>query len=93
MRLKKDSKNSIFYQDFGTKLREYPGNKDVNIVFAAARSFLDKTGGLCLASELEVMTNPAELNRKLADFLIKKEEKFYVHNSRIKEVFHTFISH
>ena len=56
-RNKKDSKNSPYYVGFGTKIKEYPGNKDANLVFAAARSFLDKTGGLCLASELEYMQN------------------------------------
>lgn len=61
MRSKKDSKNSHFYVDFGTTLKEYPGNRDTNIVFAAARSFISKTGGLCLASELELMANPNEL--------------------------------
>jgi hypothetical protein len=53
MRSKKDSKQAPYYVDFGTSLVEYPGNRDVNILFAAARSFLQKTGGICLASELE----------------------------------------
>ena len=56
-RNKKDSKNSPYYVGFGTKIKEYPGSKDANLVFAAARSYLDKTGGLCLASELEYMQN------------------------------------
>lgn len=65
MRSKKDSKNSHYYVDFGTQMVEYPGNRDVNIMFAAARSFLAKTGGICLASELEQMTNPAELTKRM----------------------------
>ena len=92
MRAKRDSKNSPFYVDFGTTLQEYPANKDVNILFAAARSFLAKTGGICLASELEHMTNPAELNKRLHDYLVKKDELLYIHNARTKEVFNTFMS-
>jgi hypothetical protein len=65
MRSKKDSKSSPYYVDFGTTLADYPANKDVNIAFAAARSFLSKTGGICLASELEQMTNPTELTKRL----------------------------
>lgn len=61
MRSKKDSKNAPYYVDFGTTVDEYPANKDVNIIFAAARSFLGKTGGICLASELENMANSTEL--------------------------------
>ena len=60
-RNKKDSKNSPYYVGFGTTLKDYPGCKDANIIFAATRSFLDKTGGLCLGSELEYMQNQAEL--------------------------------
>jgi hypothetical protein len=68
MRSKKDSKNAPYYTDFGTTFEDYPGGKNVNIMFAAACSFLSKTGGLCLASELENMTNPAELTKKLQDY-------------------------
>ena len=91
-RNKKDSKNSPYYVGFGTTFKDYPACKDANIVFAAARSFLDKTGGLCLGSELEYMQNQAELTRRMGDFLAKKEDKFYVHNSRAREIFSTMIS-
>ena len=87
MRNKKDSKTSPFYVDFGTTLDEYPGNKDVNIIFAAARSYLQKTGGICLASELESMANSAELLKRISDYLAKREDQLSVHNSRVKEVF------
>jgi len=78
MRNKKDSKNSPYYVGFGSTFSEYPACKDVNILFSAARSYLDKTGGVCLASELEIMANPAELNRRMQEYLAKLDEKFYV---------------
>ena len=92
MRSKKDSKNAPYYVDFGTTLKEYPGSKDVNIVFAAARSFISKTGGICLASELELMTNPTELAKRINDYILKSDDILYIHNHRIKEVFTTVIS-
>lgn len=92
MRNKKDSKNSPYYVGFGTNLVDYPACKDVNILFSAARSYLDKTGGVCLASELEIMANPAELNRRMQEYLSKIDEKFYVQNSRVREMFGTFTS-
>lgn len=92
MRSKKDSKSSPYYVDFGTSVVEYPANKDINILFAAARSFLSKTGGICLASELEQMTNPTELTKRLQDYLIKRQDILFVHNSRIREIFNTFLS-
>ena len=92
MRNKRDSKNSPYYVDFGTTLKEYPASKDVNIVFSATRSFISKTGGICLASELELMTNPTELSKRLQDYLVKSDEIFYVHNHRVREVFSTIVS-
>ncbi len=74
MRNKKDSKYANYYMDFGTTLDEYPANKDVNIIFSAARSFLQKTGGICLVSELENMANSAELMKRINDYLAKKED-------------------
>ena len=53
MRNKKDSKNSIYYTDFGSSLRD----TDYSIVYTAAYSFLRKTASLCLASELETLSN------------------------------------
>lgn len=38
------------------------------------------------------MTNPGELNKRLQDYLVKSEDILYVHNSRVKEVFTTFVS-
>ena len=48
MRNKKGSKNPDFYVDFGTSYKE----SDPCILYSAARSYLKKTGGLCLASEI-----------------------------------------
>ena len=53
MRNKKDSKNSPYYTDFGTTLKE----KDVNILYAAVRSYIHKSLGLCLASGIENLQN------------------------------------
>ena len=93
LRNKKDSKNAPYYTGFGTSsFAEYPACRDVNILFSAARSYLDKTGGVCLASELEIMANPAELNRRMQEYLAKIDDKFYVQNNRIREMFNTFIS-
>jgi hypothetical protein len=49
MRNKKDSKNPNMYVDFGTTIKE----NDPNIFYSVAKSFISKTAGLCLASELE----------------------------------------
>lgn len=45
---KKDSK-SDYYLGFGTSVKE----QDPNIYYSAARSFIKKTQGLCVASEID----------------------------------------
>lgn len=99
MRNRKDSKNSPYYQDFGTTLKE----KDANILFSACRSFLNKTaGGLCLANELEIVNNYAELERRIKEFMQKSANGnmstngnlYDVDNQtkkKMHEIFHTII--
>ena len=67
LRNKKDSKNAPYYVDFGSTYRENDGN----IVYTAVRSYLNKTAGLCLASELETLVSPPDLDKKLKDFTAK----------------------
>ena len=69
-RSKKDSKNSPYYADFGTSIKE----KDVNILFAVARSYIHKTAGLCLASEVDCMSNYVEIEKKVREFNFKADE-------------------
>lgn len=56
---KMDSKKSWLYTDFGTTLRD----NEPNILFSAARSFVSKSAGLCLPSELVNLPHPAEIKR------------------------------
>jgi hypothetical protein len=63
LRNKKDSKNPDYYIDFGTTVKE----ADPNIFYSAARSYLQKTGGLCLASELEVLNSTSEVEKRLKE--------------------------
>lgn len=53
MRNKKQSKNPDYYMDFGTSYKE----NDPCILYSAARSYLKKCGGLCLASEIQNLDN------------------------------------
>ena len=39
------------------------------------------------------MTNPTELNKRMQDQLLKSEDRLYVHNSSIREIFGKFVSH
>ena len=57
MRNKKGSKNPEYYVDFGTSYKE----NDPCILYSAARSYLKKCGGLCLASEIENLDSPEEV--------------------------------
>ena len=63
MRNKKDSKNPNFYVDFGTTIRE----NEPNILFSATRSYLVKTLGLCLGSEVQNINNIQYVEKKLND--------------------------
>mmetsp|Transcript_36934 Transcript_36934/g.56559 ORF Transcript_36934/g.56559 Transcript_36934/m.56559 type:complete len:116 (+) Transcript_36934:2-349(+) len=63
LRNKKGSKNPDFYVDFGTSYKE----TDPCILYSAARSFLKKCGGLCLASEIQYLDSPEEVQRILKE--------------------------
>lgn len=49
MRNKKESKNPTSFIGFGTSIKEC----DPNIFYSAARSYIIKTFGLCVPSEIE----------------------------------------
>jgi len=60
MRSKKlGSKSNGMYTDFGTYLKE----SDPNIFFSAARSFVNKTVGLCSRSEQNNLEDKLEIKR------------------------------
>ena len=86
MRNKKDSKNQIFYTDFGASVHE----NDYSIMYTAARSFLNKTAHLCLASELETLSSYAETEKKLKEFCAKNNEFDVFLNKKLFEVLHNF---
>lgn len=67
MRNKKDSKNSPYYTDFGSTLKD----SDYSIAYTAVKSYLNKTACLCVASELESLSNYSEVDKKLKDFSTK----------------------
>lgn len=87
MRNKKDSKNSEYYLDFGTTVKE----SDPNILYSAARSYLAKSGGLCLASELEVVNSHSEVEKRLKDHSQKNDIDIFTH-PKIKEILGTIVS-
>ena len=64
MRNSKDSKTSPYYSDFGTTVKE----QDMTIVYAAIRSYLNKTAYLCLPSEMEILNNHVEIEKKIKEF-------------------------
>lgn len=83
LRNRKDSKNSPYYIDFGTTLKD----KDANILFAACRSFISKTaGGLCLASELDTVNNYNELERKIKEHIQKSSNGVFSTNGNLYDV-------
>ena len=91
MRSKKDSKNVPYYQDFGTSIRG--GDKDVNILFAAARSYINKTAGLCLASELESLSNSTEVEKRVREFTgLRTAEDMFTANKKLQEMLQTFVN-
>ena len=57
MRNKKGSKCPNLYLDFGTSHKDC----DPCILYSAARSFLKKCGGLCLASEIQYLDSTEEI--------------------------------
>jgi hypothetical protein len=63
MRSKKASKSSEFYNDFGCSYKE----NDPCILYSAARSFLKKSGGLFLESEIDRIDDPEHVQRVLKE--------------------------
>lgn len=63
MRNKKGSKCPDLYTDFGTSFKD----NDPCILYSAARSYLKKCGGLCLASEIEFLDSTEEVQRILKE--------------------------
>jgi hypothetical protein len=87
MRNKKDSKNPESYIGFGTSVKE----TDPNILYSVARSFYQKTGGLCLASELEALTIPTEIEKRLKEFNQKTEIDVFTH-PKVKEILRNIVN-
>lgn len=81
MRNKKDSKNSTYYVDFGTKIKE----NEPNILYSATRSFISKTNGLILPSELETLSLPNEIEKRLKEQPFKHEGELFTH-PKVKEI-------
>jgi hypothetical protein len=64
MRNKKDSKIPHLYKDFGTTFKE----TDPNIFYSVARSYIQKTFGLFLPSEIDNLESLSEVERKIKEF-------------------------
>ena len=69
------------YMDFGTTLRE----SEPNIFFAAARSFIDKTAGLCLPSEFSNLQLPLEIKRIIRETMNRGQVDIYT-NPKVREI-------
>ena len=82
-----DSKQLGMYMDFGTTLRE----SEPNILFSAARSFIDKTAGLCVPSEFTNLQLPLEIKRILRESLNKGQLNIYT-NSKVREILNQFVN-
>lgn len=87
MRAKKiDSKQAGMYMDFGTTLRE----SEPNIFFSAARSFVDKTAGLCVPSEFNNLQLPLEIKRIMRETMNRGYVDIYT-NPKVREILHQFV--
>ena len=69
MRNKKDSKIPLLYKDFGSTIKEC----DPNIFYTAARSYIVKSFGMFLPSELESLNSSSEIEKKIKEFNFKNE--------------------
>ncbi|CDW71898.1 UNKNOWN [Stylonychia lemnae] len=88
MRNKKDSKNSPFYTDFGSSLKD----SDYSIVYTAVKSYLTKTACLCVGSELENLSNYSEIEKRLREISSKysSENDILLQNmKKMHEIMHT----
>jgi hypothetical protein len=84
---KSDSKQQGMYADFGTTLKD----NEPNILFSAARSYVAKTAGLCLDSELSNLSLPFEIKRILKESITKGPIEIYT-NKKVKEVLKEIIT-
>lgn len=86
MRCKKtDSKQIGMYSDFGTTLRE----NEPNILFSAARSFVQKSAGILAKSEQQNLDKPLEIKRIAKETLNKGNLDVFT-NSKIQEILKEF---
>lgn len=86
MRCKKtDSKQLGMYSDFGTSLRQ----NEPNILFSAARSFVQKSAGILVGSEQNNLSKPLEIKRIAKDTLNRGSLDIFA-NPKIKEVLNDF---
>ena len=63
LRNKKGSKSPEFYTDFGCSYKE----NDPCILYSAARSYLKKSGGILLESEISFVDDPEAVQRILKE--------------------------
>ncbi len=86
MRNKKESKNPQSYTGFGTSIKEC----DPNIFYSAARSYIIKTFGLCVPSELETLNNQQEIEKRIKEFSFKNESDIFT-SPKCREVLVPFV--
>jgi hypothetical protein len=67
--------------DFGTTLRP----SEPNIFFSAARSFIDKTAGLCVPSEFNNLQLPLEIKRIIRETMNRGTLDIYS-NAKVREI-------
>ena len=80
MRNKKASKTPDFYSDFGTSYKE----NDPCILYSAARSYLKKSGGLLLTSEIKHLDNPEKIQKILKETCSRTNQIEVFENQKIK---------
>lgn len=73
------------YSDFGTTLRE----NEPNILFSAARSFVQKSAGILAKSEQHHLASPLEIKRIAKETLNKGYIDIYT-NSKVAELLKEF---
>jgi hypothetical protein len=86
MRNKKDSKCPHLYKDFGSILKD----TDPNILYTVSRSFIVKTFGLCMPSEIETLTSVSEIEKRIKEFSLKNEVDVFT-NGKCREVMHALV--
>ncbi len=76
------------YAGFGSSIK----NNEPNILFAAARSLVSKSAGLCLPSELTSLALPREIKRIVHDQLVKNNQFNVFTNRKVKEIMQVFLN-